>query len=113
MLFGYGAFPDAELPRLAATLAALVAGVPVYLVGLTYSRVFLAARRSDMLLLAAVVGVAAKIVLNTLFLGSRGVPGLGVATSLMYALITVLLVMTCPRLLGAEQTFKGRATCER
>lgn len=102
VLFGYRAFPDAELPRLAATLAALVAGVPVYLVGLTYSRVFLVEKRSDMLLVAAVVGVGAKILLNALFLLPWGVAGLGAATSLMYALNTLLLATMCRKLVGPE-----------
>lgn len=92
MLFGYGAFPTPELPRLADTLAALVAGVPVYLIGLAYSRVFLVSMRSDILLLAALAGVTCKIGLNGWLVGHWGVAGLGAATSIMFGLNTLLLV---------------------
>ncbi len=106
LLFGYGAFPEAELPRLAATLAALVAGVPVYLVGLTYSRVFLVEKRSDLLLVVAIIAVGAKILLNALVLSPWGVAGLGAATSLMYTLNTLLLATMCRKFSGPEQTSK-------
>jgi putative peptidoglycan lipid II flippase len=113
MLFGHGAFPDAELPRLAATLAALVLGVPVYLFGLVYSRLFLVAKRSDVLLGVAAIGVVSKIALNAVFLVYWGVAGLGAATSVMYALNALLLVTACPRAASTEPGFHGAGGRDR
>ncbi len=113
LLFGYGAFPDTELPRLAATLTALLAGVPVYLVGLVYSRVFLAAGRSDMLLAAAAIGVVLKIALNTALARHWGLAGLAAATSAMHATNTLLLVATCPRAPSPAPLFESAGGPDR
>jgi putative peptidoglycan lipid II flippase len=92
MLFGYGAFPDAELSRLAATLAALVVGIPPQLAGIALAKAFLAWKRSDLLLVVNATQLLAKIPFNLLLTGQWGTVGLALSTSIMHGLGTLVLL---------------------
>jgi putative peptidoglycan lipid II flippase len=77
----------------AGVLKALMAGVPIYVAGLVYTRAFLVLRRSDWLLFINVVQILVKVGLNVLLLPAFGLVGLAVATSATYTIATALLVV--------------------
>jgi peptidoglycan biosynthesis protein MviN/MurJ (putative lipid II flippase) len=93
VLFGHGGFPANDLPVLADTLGIFVAGVPTYVAGLTYTRAFLASKRSGWLVNVVIIEVMLKLALNGPLMRHFGVPGLAAATSVMYAAGLVLLVV--------------------
>ena len=88
-------------------------GVPVYLAGLVYTRVFLAAQRSDLLLLVVLLTLPVKLVLNILFASWLGVAGLALATTVMYALSTLLVFTACQWLPSSELGVHGANGSDR
>ncbi len=92
LLFAHGRFPLTEVPKVADTLGAYVLGIPTYLAGLTYTRAFLAQKRSGWLLVVAVTEFVLKLLLNGPLLAAYGLPGLALATSTMYAFGLVILI---------------------
>ena len=91
-LFGHGSFPPSFVPVLADVLGCYVAGIPVYLAGLTYTRAFLALQRSGWILVVAASETILKLLINRPLLDAMGLPGLAAATALMYVLGLVVLV---------------------
>jgi putative peptidoglycan lipid II flippase len=93
LVLGGGDLAAPELDRLADTLKAFVAVVPIYVGGLVYTRAFLVLNRSDWLLAINLVQIVVKIGLNVLLMPTFGIVGLAVATSATYATSSVLLVV--------------------
>jgi len=98
LLFAHGAFPDSAVPVVASTIAGYVIGIPTYLAGLTYTRAYLAQKRSGWLVIVALSELALKLTLNRPLLRAFGLPGLALSTSAMYACGLVLLVWPFDRL---------------
>jgi putative peptidoglycan lipid II flippase len=92
-LFARSGLPADEIVRLADTLGAYMVGVPVYLMGLTYARAYLVIRRSDWLLGVSVVQFAVKCLLNAILMRRFGLPGIALATSAIYALGSIVLIV--------------------
>jgi putative peptidoglycan lipid II flippase len=91
-LFRSNKFGPGDLNLLARTIAALVAGTPLYVAGLTYTRAFLVLKRSDWLFGISLVQLAVKVMLNLFLIPKFGLMGIALATSATYATSTVLLV---------------------
>ncbi len=98
LLFGHGKFPPSGVPVVADTLGAYVLGIPTYLAGLTYTRAFLAQKRSGWLFIVAFSEFVLKLVLNGPLLTAFGLPGLALATSIMYASGLIILVAAFHRM---------------
>ena len=93
LVVGHGRFPVSAVPTLANTLATLVAVTPVYVVGLAYTRAFLALKRSDWLLAVGFVTLVIKIALNLLLMPRFGLIGLAMSTSVMYLFSSLAMVV--------------------
>jgi Na+-driven multidrug efflux pump len=91
-------------------LAVYVFGVPTYLAGLTYTRAFLAWKRSDWLVVVATSEMVLKLTLNGPLLRHFGLPGLAAATSIMYAVGLVLLAAAFQR---TSRAYMGRSSYVR
>jgi putative peptidoglycan lipid II flippase len=85
MLFGRSHISPDDIGRLADTIGAFLLGIPILLAGLTYARAFLVLRRNDWLLKVSVAQLAAKIALSAVLLPRLGLPGLALATAVVYA----------------------------
>jgi O-antigen/teichoic acid export membrane protein len=92
LAFGHSRLTSADRTLLADTLAVLVAAIPIYVAGLTYTRAFLVLKRSDILLGIGLAQLAAKTVLNLLFIPIWGLVGIAAGTALTYSLTTIVLV---------------------
>jgi putative peptidoglycan lipid II flippase len=97
LLFRGGDLTASDLRVLADTFGMFVLGVPTYLAALTYSRIFLAMKRSDWLIGVAVFELAVKLAINPMLMNAYGVPGLAAATSVMYASALVVFAVALPR----------------
>ncbi len=91
-LFRFGRFTPGELRMLTGCLTALVAATPIYVAGLVYSRAFVVLKRSDWLLVVAVVDLIAKVGLNLLLIRRFGVVGLAASTAVTFAFSSALLM---------------------
>jgi putative peptidoglycan lipid II flippase len=92
LVFGHSRLTAAEQMVLADMLAVLVAAIPVYVAGLTYTRAFLVLKRSDLLLVVGVLQLVAKTGLN-LFLAPRwGLLGIAAGTALTFTVTSVALM---------------------
>ena len=98
LLFDHGKFPASGVPIVADTLGAYVLGIPTYLAGLTYTRAFLAQKRSGWLFVVAFSEFGLKLILNGPLLAAFGLPGLALATSIMYASGLLILVAAFHRM---------------
>lgn len=92
IVFGSGRFTLDDLTLLTNTLAMLVAGTPVYIAGLIYTRAFLVLKRADWLLAISVVQIVLKVVLNRAFIPAQGLVGIALASVVTYAVSSLLLV---------------------
>jgi putative peptidoglycan lipid II flippase len=92
LVFGSGKFTPGDLTLLTDALAMLVAGTPVYIAGLIYTRAFLVLKRADWLLAINVVQIVLKVVLNRAFIPAQGLVGIALASVVTYAVSSLLLV---------------------
>src|SRR5205823_2182189 len=110
VVFRPNKFTARDRAQMADTLGALVLGTPLYVAGLTYSRAFLVLKRSDWLFGISIVQLIAKITLNIWLIPAFGIAGIGISTSLTYALSSGLLIGIFHLRLGSWQsTLKRRA----
>jgi putative peptidoglycan lipid II flippase len=97
LLFAHGRFPASAVPTIADTIGAYVLGIPTYLAGLTYTRAYLAQKRSGWLVVVASSELVLKLVLNPLLLRAFGLPGVALATSTMSGFGLAMLVFAVQR----------------
>jgi putative peptidoglycan lipid II flippase len=93
LAFGHTRLTPADRRLLADTLAVLVAAIPIYVAGLTYTRAFLVLKRSDLLLFIGVGQLVVKTVLNLLLIPIWGLVGIASGTAMTYCATAVLLVV--------------------
>ncbi len=94
LAFGHSRLTPADQRLLADTLAVLVAAIPIYVAGLTYTRAFLVLKRSDLLLFIGVGQLIVKTALNVLLIPVWGLVGIACGTAMTYVLTTLVLVAT-------------------
>jgi putative peptidoglycan lipid II flippase len=92
LAFGHSRLTPADQYLLSDTLAVLMAAIPVYVAGLTYTRAFLVLKRSDLLLVISVGQLVLKTTLNLLLIPIAGLLGIASGTVLTYVLTTLVLV---------------------
>jgi len=92
LAFGHSRLTPADQRLLADTLAVLVAAIPIYVAGLTYTRAFLVLKRSDLLLFIGVGQLVVKTALNLLLIPIWGLVGIASGTALTYVVTTLVLV---------------------
>lgn len=106
LAFGHSRLTLANQRLLADTLAVLVAAIPIYVAGLTYTRAFLVLKRSDLLLFIGVGQLVVKTALNLLLIPIWGLVGIACGTAMTYVLSTLVLVATFHlRLVNSPQPF--------
>ena len=94
LAFGHSRLTAADQWLLADTLAVLVAAIPVYVAGLTYTRAFLVLKRSDLLLVIGVGQLIVKTALNVLLIPMWGLVGIACGTAMTCVLTTLVLAAT-------------------
>jgi putative peptidoglycan lipid II flippase len=92
LAFGHSRLTSADRTLLADTLAVLVAAIPIYVAGLTYTRAFLVLKRSDLLLFIGLGQLVVKTTLNLVLIPIWGLVGIATGTALTYSLTTIVLV---------------------
>jgi putative peptidoglycan lipid II flippase len=93
LAFGHSRLTLADQRLLADTLAVLVAAIPIYVAGLTYTRAFLVLKRSDLLLFIGVGQLIVKTTLNILLIPIWGLVGIACGTAMTYCATAILLVV--------------------
>jgi putative peptidoglycan lipid II flippase len=93
LAFGHSRLTLADRRLLADTLAVLVAAIPIYVAGLTYTRAFLVLKRSDLLLFIGVGQLVVKTALNILLIPIWGLVGIACGTAMTYCATAILLVV--------------------
>lgn len=99
LLFERGAFTASDSSGVTATQIMLLLQVPFYLVGIVVVRVISSLREAKLLVAGAVLSFVLNVVLNLVFMNLYGVAGLGLATSVVYAVSTVFLTIMTQRAL--------------
>jgi putative peptidoglycan lipid II flippase len=94
LAFGHSRLTPADQRLLADTLAVLVAAIPIYVAGLTYTRAFLVLKRSDLLLFIGLGQLVVKTALNVLLIPIWGLVGIACGTAMTYVLTALVLVVT-------------------
>jgi putative peptidoglycan lipid II flippase len=92
VVFGGASLSNEEVSLLGRAFLGMVLGVPIYTVGLAYTRVVIALRQNRWLLVICAAELTVKCVLNMFLLTRYGIVGLAIATSLMYGFGTFALV---------------------
>lgn len=105
-LFQTGALDPGAVQELGRVLAALMAGLPLYLMGVLYARGIQVLGKTHYLLMIAVVQLGTKSVLNAWLSERWGVAGLALSTTGMYA-VGGILAAVCFRL-GCSGMSDGR-----
>jgi putative peptidoglycan lipid II flippase len=91
-VFKFAKLTDADVQVIKRTLVLLVAGTPIYVAGLAYTRAFLILRRSDVLLAAAVVQLIVKAATNVWLIQSYGIIGIAGSTAIASAASSMMLI---------------------
>jgi putative peptidoglycan lipid II flippase len=93
LVFGHGRLTPEELVVLGDVFGLFTVALPVYAVGLVYTRAVLVLKRSDILLGINIGQLAVKLALNVLLVRSWGVAGVALSSAGMYGLGTAILVI--------------------
>lgn len=91
ILYGFGAMDSERVVDLSGLLKYYFLGTAPFIGGLVYVRALGAEGKTKILAKIAFFSVSSNIVLNMIFLPLLGIYGIGLATSLTYALVTMLL----------------------
>jgi putative peptidoglycan lipid II flippase len=106
--FQHGAFTAADPALVARVQACYLLQVPIFLVGILHVRVISSMNQNRFLLRINAVNVVANVVLDYVLLRVLGIAGIALATTLVYALSTALLVLVARRLLSRAGGQAGR-----
>ena len=86
-----GNFTSTDTQRVAAVLRFYSLEIPFYIIAVLASRVVVALRASNFMLLTTVVNLTANILLNYLFIQFFGVKGIALSTAVVYFLSALML----------------------
>lgn len=109
VIFERGEFGAADALLVARVQQLYVLQIPFFAVGMLFSRFLAAAQRTDLLLVSNVALLLVNVALDAMLVRWLGVPGIALATSLVYALAAVLLFVMSHRVLRrtAESSARG------
>lgn len=92
VVFAGGSLSEWELSQIADALGVFLLGLPLYLVGLVYTRAFLVLGRSDWLFKVSIGQLLLKILLNLVLMRAWGVVGIALSSTAMFSLASLTLV---------------------
>ena len=92
-LYGWGKIDAAHRVSLSALLKAYLAGSAPFVAGLVYVRALSALGRISLITVAASINAGANLILDWLMTSIYGLIGIGLATSVTYAIVTLFLAV--------------------
>jgi putative peptidoglycan lipid II flippase len=102
LLFERGAFTADDTATVGGVQAVLALQIPAYSIGLLYVRLISSLKANQILMYGTVISFALNISLDFVFKEWLGVPGIALATTIVYVISTVYLATMLSRLLKRE-----------
>ena len=101
-LFQRGAFTAADTQLVSWVQVCYSLQIPFSLLGILFARFISATRRNDLLFYVAAFNFCSNVGLNFILMKKLGVAGIGLSTSLVYALSLFVLVLLSVRIISRE-----------